>query len=82
MADGLKYKADEDMPDVPASDELKQAAAEAFPDDDWSDDRLASLKTLIKLCSGKDYSAGDADAGDEGDDKHAGLALLFGKPKK
>jgi hypothetical protein len=81
MADGLKYQPDEDAPDVPASDELKQAAAEAFPDEDWSDERLGALKTLMKLCMGKDYGDDEPD-GDEGDDKHAGLALLFGKPKK
>lgn len=83
MADGLKYKPDEDMPDVPASDELRQAAAEAFPDEDWDDERLGSLKALIKLCMGTDY--GDEDKGEEGGDddaKHAGLALLFGSPKK
>lgn len=60
-------------------DELKMAAEEAFPGE-WSDDRLAALKELIRMC-GSSYDGDEAP--DSGDDSHKStLALLFGKPKK
>jgi hypothetical protein len=69
---------DEHMDDEHA--ELKQAAEEAFPDSgEWTDDRLAALKELIKMCSGADYGEEES----EGESPHKEtLALLFGKPKK
>jgi hypothetical protein len=83
MADGLHYKPSMDSPDVPPGDdemsEIRQAAEEAFPAEDWSPERLDALKTLMKLCM-DDYGGGDESEGP--DDKHAGLALLFGAPKK
>lgn len=86
MADGLHYHDDEaesgdDESIGSESSELKQCAEEAFPDEDWTPERLASLKALMKLCMGE---YGEHDSGGGADDKHAStLALLFGgKPKK
>lgn len=63
-------------------EDLKQAAEEAFPDEEWSEERLGALKTLIKLCSGADYGSEKEESGG-GDDHAAKLALIFGgKPKK
>lgn len=80
MADGLHYKPDEGD-DMGGGDDYKQAAEEAFPDDDWTPDRLDALKALIKLCMDEGHDEPDGDEG--GDDKKTGLALIFGgKPKK
>lgn len=87
MADGLHYHGDEETGDESPgaeSPELKQAAEEAFPDEEWSPERLASLKALMKLCM-DEYGEGDhEDSGGAGPDKHGPiLSLLFGgKPKK
>jgi hypothetical protein len=82
MGDGLHYEPSKDSPDVPGDDEsgeLKQAAAEAFPDEEWSPERLGALKTLMKLCM-DDYGGGESEP-DE-DDKKSVLSLIFGAPKK
>ena len=60
----------------PAS-ELMTAARDAFPDQEWNEERLAALKELIHLCSETDY--GEEPKKKSGDE---GLALVFGKPKK
>lgn len=84
MADGLHYDGGKDSPDVPPGDddeersELKQAAEEAFPDEDWSPERLDALKTLMKLCM-DGYGGADEEDKPEPDAK---LALLFGSPKR
>ena len=77
--DGLHYhdpSDDGDAPDDEGSEsELKQAAEEAFPDEDWSSERLDALKALMKVCMGDSGS-------DEAPEKPT-LSLLFGgKPKK
>ena len=85
MADGLHYHDDSEGDSMEEeSTELKQAAEEAFPDEDWTPSRLGSLKTLMKMCMGEYGPDGADDEGAEDDDKHkATLALLFGgKPKK
>lgn len=80
MADGLHYDASADADDADeGSDDYKSLASEAFPDEEWTPDRVAALKSLIKLCMGGDSGASDDEPPD---DKHAGLALLFGGPKK
>jgi hypothetical protein len=79
--DGLHYHDpseggdDGDAPDDEGSEsELKQAAEEAFPDEDWSPERLDALKALMKLCMGE--------YGSDKPEKPM-LSLLFGgKPKK
>ena len=83
MGDGLHYEASKDSPDVPddggGSDDYMALAKEAFPDDDWSPERVSALKALIKLCMGGD---GGGESEPDEDDKKSGLALIFGKPMK
>ncbi len=74
MADGLHYDGGDDG----ASDDYKALASEAFPDEDWTPERIDSLKALIKLCAGES----EPDMDDEPDEKSKGLALIFGSPKK
>lgn len=85
MMDGLHYHGDESDDESPEgeSSELKQAAEEAFPDEDWSPERLASLKALMKLCM-NEYGEGEHESDGGGSGKHGPiLSLLFGgKPKK
>lgn len=80
--DGLHYDGG-DAPDEAEkpgeeSDEYKQAAEEAFPDEDWTPERVDSFKAFVKLCMG----GGDGDEGEPDDGKKSGLALIFGKPSK
>lgn len=68
-----------------ASSDLKAAAAAAFPDQEWDDERLAALKELVMECSSSDYGSDEED--DEGDDEAESkpkldLALIMGKPKR
>lgn len=75
--DGLHYDGGEDSSE---SDEYKQAAEEAFPDQEWTPERIDSLKALIKMIAGGESM--DEDEETEPDHK-SGLALIFGgKPKK
>ena len=61
MADGLHYHDDSEGDSMEEeSTELKQAAEEAFPDEDWTPERLGSLKTLMKMCMGE-YGPDGAD---------------------
>lgn len=85
--DGLKYRGGMDEPepaDDPSeeSDEFAQAASEAFPDEDWTPDRLAALKEAIRICASADYKSDDADVGGGDEGKKGLMALLFAKPKK
>ena len=77
--DGLHYQPDEAESSGESSDEYKQAAEEAFPDEDWTPERVDALKALVKLCMG----GADSDDAGASDDKHkATLAMIFGgKPK-
>jgi hypothetical protein len=55
-------------------DDFSSAVQEAFPKEDWDEDRLAALKEAIRLCVEKD---------EEPSKKPGSLALIFGmKPKK
>jgi hypothetical protein len=77
MADGLHYDGGGD--DSEGGDDYMSLAKEAFPDDDWTPERVSALKTLVKLCAG----GGDEPDADDGDDaKKPGLALIFGGPPK
>lgn len=66
----------DDEPEAEESSPLKEAASEAFPDTVWDENRLAALKELIHLCSGKTY---DEDAEEE--KPKSNLAVIFGAPK-
>lgn len=87
MGDGLHYDPDAGSPDVPegdddkgAGDDYKDLASEAFPDEDWTPERVGALKALIKMCAGGDM--GDPGGDEAPDAKKSGLALIFGKPTK
>ncbi len=78
---------EEAIPTSPGSDgadldDFGMAITEAFPDNDWTPDRLSAMKEAIRLCLEKDQ-AGDYDepSGGKGKDK-GGLALIFGAPEK
>jgi hypothetical protein len=79
--DGLHYDGGKDEAESPGeeSSEYRQAAEEAFPDEDWTPERVDAFKAFVKLCSG----GGDMDDAGASDDKHkATLAMIFGgKPK-
>jgi ribosome-binding protein aMBF1 (putative translation factor) len=56
--------------------DFADAISEAFPDEDWSEERLAAMKEAIRLCV-------ERDTGEESEKKPGTLALIFGgKPKK
>ena len=76
---------DEAIPTSPGSDgaeldDFGMAITEAFPDNDWTPERLGAMKEAIRLCLEKD-EAGEYDKGGGGKDK-GGLALIFGAPEK
>ena len=56
--------------------DFSAAVQEAFPNEDWDDDRIADLKEAIRLCVEEDQGGGEKK-------KPGTLALIFGgKPKK
>lgn len=75
---------DEESGDDESSEKLLSLAKTAFPDQEWDEARLDAFKELIEGCSG--YMGPDEEEEDEkpkGDSKDgAGLALLFGEPKR
>lgn len=73
---GLSYDDDEasepdDNPDE-ESDEYAQAASEAFPDEDWTPERVEALRALIKMCMEPAAPAGKGKKGG------ALIELMFG----
>lgn len=79
---GLSYEDDESMEpdDGPAeeSDEYMQAAKEAFPDEDWTPERVEALRAFVNMCS-----MGEAPTGKSGTGKKGGalIELMFGHGK-
>lgn len=76
---------EESIPTSPGSDggeldDFGMAITEAFPDNDWTPDRLAAMKEAIRLCLEQD-KAGGYDEGPK-DKGKSGLALIFGAPEK
>jgi hypothetical protein len=53
LADSPKGKDDEDESDDSGED-YSDLAKEAFPDEDWTPDRLAAFKEFVMSCMGKD----------------------------
>ncbi|TAK10621.1 MAG: hypothetical protein EPO32_14925 [Anaerolineae bacterium] len=60
-------------------DEFSSAISEAFPDQEWSADRLAALKEAIRSCVEKDKGMGTKS---KGPGKPGTLALIFGSKAK
>ncbi len=77
----------EEMPDDPLASEdegpvdaFETEIRSAFPNEDWTPDRVMALKEAIKICV-------EADENNEYDKPPpkkggSGLALIFGAPKK
>lgn len=61
-------------------DDFGMAITEAFPDNDWTPDRLAAMKEAIRLCYEEDKAPESGKGG--GDKGKGGLALIFGAPEK
>jgi hypothetical protein len=55
-------------------DEFGSAIREAFPDNDWTPDRVAAMKEAIKLCVATD-EAGGYEGGETGGDE---FSAIFG----
>lgn len=88
MLDSYRGRSDEpEMDDSPSeeSSELGDALTAAFPDQEWSPDRVSAFKDAMRLCmdSGYEEPADDEDEGPSG--KGPGksvLALMFGPKSK
>ncbi|HEX6275787.1 MAG TPA: hypothetical protein VFZ53_22250 [Polyangiaceae bacterium] len=65
-------------------DEFETEIRAAFPDNDWSPDRVMAMKEAIRLCLEEDKSGGYDDEKPAGPPAKggSGLALIFGGPKK
>lgn len=77
---------EEPIPTSPGSDggdldDFGMAITEAFPENDWTPERLSAMKEAIRLCLEKD-EAGEYDEGPKKGGKEGGLALIFGAPEK
>lgn len=92
MAYGMHPEPDGDEPDgdEPDGDEggednaggpFGDAIREAFPDNDWTADKIDALKEAIRICYHED-EAGGAPGGPPPPGHGKGLALIFGAPKK
>lgn len=55
----------------PPLDEFEMAITEAFPDNDWTPDRLLAMKEAIRICAETDYAEKSKPPGREG------LALIL-----
>ncbi len=62
-------------------DEFETEIRSAFPNEDWTPERVMAMKEAIKLCVAADEAGeyGEKSPPKKGD---AGLALIFGAPKK
>lgn len=61
-------------------EDLKAALSEAFPDNDWDDDKVAAFSEAMRICSkSEEDSEGEGDKGEPG---KGTLALIFGGHKK
>jgi hypothetical protein len=79
---GLFDEEEDDTEEMPPESEeggsdVASAASAAFPDQEWSSERLAALKDLIHLCGSSDYEEEKPKK-----EKGAGFDLIFGAPKK
>lgn len=64
-------------------DDFTRAVEEAFPDDDWTPERVSALKEAIRICYEEDESKEDMPESSEPAHKGKGidLAVVFGGPK-
>ncbi len=71
--------AEESSPVMEPLDDFGAAIRDAFPDNDWTPERVESMKEAIRICLEEDKGGGYDSGGAGGGDK--GLALIFGEPK-
>ncbi len=57
-------------------DDFGHAISEAFPDNDWTPEKLDAMKEAIRICLEKDEAGGYKGGSDM--EKPGGLALVFG----
>ena len=58
-------------------DELQAALEEAFPQDEWTPERVEAFRRVQEICSGGYHDEEDEESGGNDD-----ALLIFGKPKK
>ncbi len=63
-------------------DEFETEIRAAFPDNDWTPEKVMAMKEAIKICVAKDEAGGYDDKGPPPKKGDAGLALIFEGPKK
>jgi hypothetical protein len=63
-------------------DEFETEIRAAFPDNDWTPDRVMAMKEAIRLCLEQDKEGGYDDKPPPKKGGDAGLALIFEGPKK
>lgn len=69
------------MDDYSSSDEgdLKKALEEAFPDNQWDDDKVSAFSEAMRICmKSEEDSEGEGDSEDSGKPGKGTLALVFG----
>ena len=81
--DGDEPSGEPDGDEAPeASGPFADAISEAFPDQDWTPDKLDALKEAIRVCYREDEAGGGGPPPPPGGGSGKGLALVFGAPKK
>jgi len=68
-------------------DDFETALREAWPNEDWTPDRIGAAREAFRLSSEpepelEEEGMGMGPEGGPGPKKGAGLALIFGEPKK
>ena len=80
---GMMDMGDDESPESESGpmDEFETEARAAFPDEQWTPERVMAFKEAIRLCLEKD-EAGGYDEKPPAKGSGEGLALIFGGPKK
>jgi hypothetical protein len=66
----------EDMEDEEYEDEVATELSHAFPDEDWTEDRVMAFKEAVRLCKEHDEAP---KKGKKQKGKKDSLALIFGE---
>lgn len=80
MGDGM-MGSDSEMDSGPM-DEFETEIRSAFPDNDWTPERVMAMKEAIRLCMEKDEAGGYDEEKPPPKKGGSGLALIFEGPKK
>ena len=81
---GMMDMGGDEPPESGPMDDFETEIRSAFPDNDWTPDRVMAMKEAIRLCLEEDQAGGYEDEKPSGPPKKggAGLALIFEGPKK